>query len=322
MSKYWAPFKKNSAWRRISVGMWDAPDDPTIYGYETLDAHRLVPYLEELSRVSGVKVTPAAVFVKIAATVFEEHPDLNVIMVNKTVQKRNSIDIFCQVSIPNESTGQADLSGVKLKRVNEMNLVEIASRLSRRAKKVRDGQDEEMEQTKATINVVPTWLMRPMLKAVDFLTYNVPFDLGSIGVRDDPFGSAMVSSVAAFDIKLGFAPLVPMSRVPMVFLPGVMHKAVLVNEDGEPEVRDVLQASCTFDHRCFDGYQIGFMVRAVREMIKNPRDYFVDPQEWAAAQNPGRTPEAQAAPKPAAVKPKAGGAPRPEDHASKAAMGE
>lgn len=321
MGKYWAPFKKYSSWRKISVGMWDAPDDPTIYGYETLDAHLLVPYLEELSRVSGVKVTPAAVFVKIAATVFDEHPALNVILVNKKIQKRKTIDIFCQVSIPNESSGQADLSGVKLKSAHEMDLVEIARHLSGRAKKVRDGQDEEMEQTKATVNVVPGWLMRPMLKAVDFLTYNVPFNLGSIGVRDDPFGSAMVSSVAAFDIKLGFAPLVPLSRVPVVFLPGVMHKAVLVNEDGEPEVRDVLQASCTFDHRCFDGYQIGFVVRAVRNMIKNPRDYFVDPAEWLAAQTPDRTPESKPA-KATPAKPKGAEAPRPEDHVAKPAMGE
>lgn len=321
MGKFWAPFKNYSSWRKISVGMWSAPDDPTIYGYETLDAHLLVPYLAELSRVSGVKVTPAAVFVKIAATVFEEHPDLNVIMVGKKVQKRNTIDIFCQVSIPNETTGEADLSGVKLKNANEMNLVEIASRLSGRAKKVRDGQDEEMEQTKATVNVVPGWLMRPMLKVVDFLTYNIPLDLKKIGVRSDPFGSAMVSSVAAFDIKLGFAPLVPLSRVPVVFLPGVLHKAVLANEDGEPEVRDVLQASCTFDHRCFDGYQIGFVVRAVRDMIKYPRNYFVDPEQWSAAHQSERSPDTGSAKTPPAT-PKAGEAPRPEDHVAKPAMGE
>lgn len=321
MGKYWAPFEKYSSWRKISVGMWKAPDDPTIYGYETLDAHELVPYLEELSRVSGVKVTPAAVFVKIAATVFAEYPDFNVIMVNKKIQKRKTIDIFCQVAIPNDATGQADLSGVKLNSPHEMDLVEIARRLSGRAQKVRAGQDEEMEQTKATVNVVPAWLMRPMLKVVDFLTYNVPFNFKSIGVRDDPFGSAMVSSVAAFDIKLGFAPLVPMSRVPVVFLPGVIHKAVLVNENNEPEVRDVLQASCTFDHRCFDGYQIGFIVRAVREKIRNPRKYFVDPAEWLAAQTPGSTPPSKT-PRAAGAPARSPEAPRPEDHAAKPAMGE
>jgi pyruvate dehydrogenase E2 component (dihydrolipoamide acetyltransferase) len=281
MGKHWEPLEKYSSWRKISVGMWRGPDDPTIYGFETLDVSRLIPYLDEVSRVSGVKVNVAAFCANAASMVLEAYPDLNVIMVGKKLQRRKTVDIFCQVAVPDENSGHADLSGVKLHNADKMDLVEVARRLSSRADKVRKGQDEEMEQTKATVNVVPGWLMRPMLKLVDFLTYNVPINLGWMGVRDDPFGSAMVSSVGPFDIKLGFAPLVPASRVPMVFLPGVIHKGVVVNEDDEMEVRDVMMCSCTFDHRCFDGYQIGHVVRLFRDIVQHPLKHCPPPEHWA-----------------------------------------
>jgi pyruvate/2-oxoglutarate dehydrogenase complex dihydrolipoamide acyltransferase (E2) component len=281
MGKYWEPLEKYSSWRKISVGMWGSPNDPTIYGYETLDVSRLLPYLEEVSRISGTKVTMPAYLAAVVSTILDRHPALNVMVVGKRIQRRKSVDIFCQVAVPNEDAGQADLSGVKLAECPKMDLVSIAKRLRSRASDVREGQDEEMERTKSMIDIVPSWLIGGMLKMVDFLTYNVPVDLDGLGIRSDPFGSAMITSVAQFDIKLGFAPLVPASRVPLVFLPGAVHKATFINDDDEVEVRDAIKCSCTFDHRCFDGYQIGYIVRNFRDMVSNPRDHFPDPSYWA-----------------------------------------
>ncbi|MFW5966259.1 MAG: 2-oxo acid dehydrogenase subunit E2 [Persicimonas sp.] len=281
MGKHWENLEHYSSWRKISVGMWEPANDPTIYGFETVDCSRLVPYLEEVSEVSGVKVTPVAFMVKMLATIFEEFPELNVIMIGKKLRRRKSVDIFCQVALPNESAGQADLSGVKLEAVDELDIVEIATKLRSRAGQVRAGQDEEMEKTKSMVDIVPGWLMSPMLKLVDFLTFNVPIDLDWLGIRSDPFGSGMVTSVGQFDIKQGFAPLVPASRVPVVMLPGVIHKAPFVTEDGEVEGREAITVSCTFDHRCYDGYQIGHMVRSMRQMMTHPTDYFPEPDHWA-----------------------------------------
>lgn len=297
MGKYWEPLDKYSSWRKISVGMWDAPNDPTIYGFDTLDVSRLLPYLEEVSQASGTKVTMPAYLAAVVATILHRHPALNVMIVGKRVQRRKSVDIFCQVAVPNEDAGQADLSGIKLAECDQLDLVTIAKKLRSRASDVRAGQDEEMERTKSMIDVVPPWLMSGMLKAVDFLTYNVPIDLDGLGIRSDPFGSAMITSVAQFGIKQGFAPLVPASRVPLVFLPGCVHKAPFVTEDGEVEARDAVTVSSTFDHRCFDGYQIGFIARTFTDMVSNPREYFPDPSHWAETDVDGqaRRPEDQKA---------------------------
>lgn len=280
MTKFWKPLENLSSWRKISVGMWDTPRDPTIYGHELLDVSEALRYLDEVSAASGEHVTMTALFIKAFAATYENFPDLNVMVVNGRLQKRDSIDVFCQVAIPNDQTSQADLSGVKISGANELDIVQLSQILHGKAQKVRAGQDHEMEETKALIDKVPPWLMGRVLRTVDFLTFNVPAKLDSIGVRSDPFGSFMVSSVAGFDIKLGYAPLVPASRCPMVVLPGVVHDAV-VPVDGKPEVRPCVYGGVTFDHRCFDGYQIGYIVRTTRALITRPYEHWPAPSYWA-----------------------------------------
>lgn len=280
MGKYWSPVKKLSSWRKISVGMWAPPDDPTIYGYETLIVDKALQYIKEVEEASGVKLTMTSFIVLVMAQAMAQDPVLNVMVVNGRIQKRNTLDAFCQVMIPGD--GQADLSGVQIRSVDELNLVEINEALKGRAKKVRSGEDQGLERQKKMIDRVPPWLIRKMVQLVDFLTFNVPIDLDGLGVRSDPFGSFMVSSVASFDIRLGFAPLVPASRTPLVALPGAIFDRPMV-VDGEIKACKVMQMGCTFDHRCYDGYQIGVIVRFIRGSVENPYEYFPHPSTFAKA---------------------------------------
>jgi len=288
MGKYWNPVERLSSWRKISVGMWGPPDDPTIYGFETLRVDEALELLQEIEDVTGERMSLTALVVHTFATAMALDPNLNVMIVNGRIQKRNTIDAFCQVMIPGD--GEADLSGVQVRGADELDIVETARAIKGRAKKVRAGEDQGLERQKKMIDRVPPWLIRRMIKLVDFLTFNVPLDLDGLGVRSDPFGSFMVSSVASFNIRLGFAPLVPASRTPIVALPGAPFDAAMV-VDGEIRVCKVVQIGCTFDHRCFDGYQIGILVRHVRDMIENPRKYVPPASHWANQKDDKIAPE-------------------------------
>ena len=291
MAKLWKKPKRVSSWRKISVGMWNPPSDPTIYGFETVDVDDLMDYLAEVSRASGRKVTLTTFLTKGISDVFAQYPELNTIVVNNRVQFRENIDAFCQVAVADKTGASADLSGVKIRNSDRQSLVDIADRLHNRAEKVRKGQDEEIEQTKSMIDKIPPLLLPKMMRLFDVLTYVVPVDLGKIGIRDDPFGSFMVSNCAPFDIKLGFAPLVPSSRTPMVVLPGVIEDHAFVY-DGEVVVKKGCQIAFTCDHRCFDGLQIGQFVRAIRDRLNNPRDYYPPPETFrsTAGGHQDRTP--------------------------------
>jgi hypothetical protein len=282
MGKYWKPLERASSWRKLSIGMWDAPADPTIYGFETMDVTDSLAYLAAVKEVSGVNVGMTALVVAAMARMYRLYPELNVILVGSKIQQRHTIDVFCQVAIPNEDAGRADLSGIKLRDVDTLDLVEIHQAMHRRASKVRAGQDEEIERQKQLFDIIPPRIMRSVVKLVEHLTYEIPIDLDAIGIRSDPFGSCMVSSVAQFDIRLGFAPLVPASRTPLILLPGVVYDEMgFVGDDPTPRMRKKIQISLTCDHRCFDGYQIGVICREFRTVMTDPAAFLPAPDAYA-----------------------------------------
>ena len=269
MAKLWKKPTRTSSWRKLSVGMWNRPSDPTVYGHETHPADKILTYLEEVSEYSGQKVTMTAYLVKSMATMFALYPELNTIVVGNRVMQRENIYIFCQVAVAGGGDKDADLSGVKIRNADRLSIMEIAEYLHTRATRVRKGQDEEIEQTKSMIDKIPPLLLPSMMRLVDILTFAVPIDLGKLGIRDDPFGSGMVTNCAPFNIRLGLAPLVPASRTPLVLLPGAIYDAPAV-VDGEVKVAPVMSSSFTLDHRCYDGYHIGKLVKTMRECLMDP----------------------------------------------------
>ncbi|MEZ4461389.1 MAG: 2-oxo acid dehydrogenase subunit E2 [bacterium] len=277
MGKYWSPLERLSTWRKISVGMWAPPSDPTIYGYETLIMEDMLPYLAQVEEITGVRVSPAVIAAHALASIFGKNPDFNVMVVNRRLQKRKSVDAFLQVATKGDAGD--DLSGVTIRGADEMDIVDLALVLRKKAMKVRKGQDQDIEKQKKSLNMIPIFFMRNVLQLVEFLTFSVPIDLDAIGVRSDPFGSFMVSSVAPFDIRLGFAPLVPASRCPIVALPGAIFERPMVVR-GEIIAAKVMQMGVTFDHRCYDGAQIGVISRHIRGMFENPHDYLPDMDYW------------------------------------------
>ncbi len=281
MTRHWQKIDEYSPWRKIAMGLWSDPEDPAIYGKETVDVSNLVTYLDEVTEASEVKVTMTAFTAKMMADIFGEHPDLNCMAIGNHIVQRERIDIFCQVAIPDDEAGQGDLSGVKLREADQLSLVEIAKLLRSKATDVRDGRDAEMESDKSKLGWLPNSILSKLLDILDVLTYRVPFDLDALGIRSDPFGSCMVTSVGQFDIYQGFAPLLPGSHCPLVALPGKVHKAPFV-EDDEVVVREAVEMSCTFDHRVYDGLQIGHIVRGMRSRLMYPRDHYPEPSTWAS----------------------------------------
>lgn len=280
--------QRYSSWRKISTGMWDRPGDPTVYGFEELDVTETLDYLERVSAASGEHVTMTALVVHAIAKTLGRFPELNVIIIGGRVLQREHVNVFCQVAVPSDTPGTADLSGVRLEDADQMTLVEIAQRLRSKASKVRRGEDAEVERQKSLIDRIPPRLMHSALRLMDFLTFDVPVDLDAIGLHSDPFGSCMVSSIASFDLRLGFAPLVPASRVPLLLLPGVVFEAPRV-VDGEIVIRKVMQTGLTCDHRAYDGYQLGCIGRTFRDYIQHPFDHLAAPETFRTPQPP--TPE-------------------------------
>jgi pyruvate dehydrogenase E2 component (dihydrolipoamide acetyltransferase) len=266
------PFRREadpSSWRRLAAAGWRRPDDPSVYATIEVDAGEALELIERLRRDEGVRVTLTHLVAKALAMALAAYPKANGLVLGSQVYLRHEVDIFCQVSRDDDS----DLSGVKLPSADRMSLAAIAEELGQRARRVRAGEDAEVEQTKSALSRVPGWLLRPALRSFAFLTYELGLDLSRFGIAYDSFGSAMVSSVGSVDsgITCAHAPLLPLSRCPIVVLvPRVVNRPVAVGE--AVQVRPTLQLGCTFDHRLLDGMLGAKVAAALRENLENARE--------------------------------------------------
>jgi len=266
--------ERPSSWRRLAVHVWSAPTDPTVYGVLEVDMRRSLAYLEALNAIpGGARVTPTHLVIKAIAKAIAETPAANAIVALGRVYLRDSVDIYCQVA----TDGGRDLSGVKVRHADRKSPAQIADELSVSVSAVREGRDQGSEATKKLLGRLPDFLLGPLIRLTGFLTFDLRLDLSSLGIAYDQFGGAMVSNVGGFGLHNGLAPLVPVSRSPIVLLVGEVRERPLA-ENGVVIAVPMVNIGATFDHRLIDGFQGSAMARTVIDAVRDPEAAFGPPE--------------------------------------------
>jgi pyruvate dehydrogenase E2 component (dihydrolipoamide acetyltransferase) len=256
-----------SSWRRISLGTWGSPADPTVYGWLEIEVSRARAYLEALNTTQPTKVTMTHLVGKAVAMAIRARPEVNaVVRRGRQIYQRQSIDVFFQVAYD----GGENLSGAKVSEADAKSVVEIARDLELRVHAIREHARHALSRPDAVTARVPALLRRPLLRAIEYAVYDLGLDLSSFGMPTDAFGSAMITNVGVFGLPHGFAPLVPFSRAPIVVTVGAIRPAAVV-VSGELAVRDVLTLGVTLDHRLIDGYQAGKLAETLRAVMNDPQ---------------------------------------------------
>lgn len=261
-----------NTWRKLTMGAWGSPQDPTIYGMMELDTTAINAYLARRSAESGLKLTLTHAVSRALALTLAEHPFANVMMRYSRLYQRDSVDVFLQVAVV-DGDKPADLSGAKIVAADTKNVVAIAEELKKKATQIRQDGDPEFRKTKSSLGFVPSILVRPMVRLLGLLQYTFNWDMTMFGMPRDPFGSAMVTSVGMFGITTGLAPLFPPSRCPVLLLIGAVEDRPVVR-NGEIVIRPMVTLTGTFDHRVVDGYHGGLLAKTLRSHLENPTETF------------------------------------------------
>jgi pyruvate/2-oxoglutarate dehydrogenase complex dihydrolipoamide acyltransferase (E2) component len=249
-------------WRKIASATWGRPNDPQIYGDLEVDATRLLVFIEEARRVTGVHVTVTHAVGKAVAQGLAANPHL---AGHSADDDSASIDVFFVVS----AAGGEEVSGVNVRGADQKSLVDIASELEQRAERVRQGAGGELGMSKHALAATPVWLLRPVLRVASWLTGEKNVDLRRFGMPQRPFGSAMVSSVAMFGVQKAYGPLATLYRVPILALVSeIAPKPVVVGD--EIVARPILVMTATMDHRYLDGAHAAKLARSVRAYLEDP----------------------------------------------------
>lgn len=272
MSKF-SKLHNPSSWRRISIANWRAPNDPTVYGHFPLEFSKGQTYLDTINQNSPHKITPTHLVAKAVAQVLKKYPDLNGIIRWNAIYLRNSIDVFLQVAIDAaDPSEKPDLSGAKIEKCDQKSLSQIAEELKQKCRDIRQKEDPQFKKTLGMVNGLPNFVLKWFVKLLSFLIYNLDLSLPKWGLPHDPFGSVMVTSVGMFKAPAGYAPLVPISRVPLIICVGECALKPWV-VDGAVVARPILDLTATFDHRFIDGLTGTRMLHYFKEILADPEKH-------------------------------------------------
>jgi len=276
--------KDLSSFRKIALGTWQTAYDPSIYGTLVLRMDRALAYIERFRARTGRRLTVSHLMAKASAMALQACPEANAVLRWNRLYVRQRIGVFFQVLMTDEGEDKADLSGATLYDVEKKSLEELVDEFETKVKLVRARRDPALEKTRGTFQRIPFLLLNTFLKVLSFLSFTLNLDLRAVGISSDPFGSLMITNVGSLGLDTAFAPLVPFSRVPILFAIGEAKDQVLV-ENGQPAVVKAMSVNATLDHRVIDGFHAARLANVLREWMENPETHF-DPLDGGAAVSP------------------------------------
>src|SRR5262245_2577364 len=259
------PLEPFTGWRRLAAQSWSAPDDPTVYAILDIPMSGALAYMERVRAEQGVHVTPTHLVAKALALAMRRYPQLNGIVARGRIMLRETVDMFIQVA----TEGGTDLAGIKISRVDERSVIEIARETEERVCRLRERRDQQVQRTKKLLDRIPLPILSPLMRTIAYLIYDLDLDLTRFGIVKDEFGSGMISNIGTFGVSTALAPLVPFSRTPVVLLLGQVEDRV-VAEEGRAVVRPMISIGVTFGHRFMDGFQAGKMLQIFRGYLEDP----------------------------------------------------
>lgn len=266
--------KKNlSPFRKIAIGTWSTPHDPSVYGTMTLRMEEAQRYLQSFREKTGKKLTYSHMMAKAAAAVFEQMPDANAILRFNRIYLRKRIGVFFQVAVEDEKTGEIDLSGAKIDDPEQKSLQQVFDEFSAKTAGVRKGKDKSLESSRNMFRALPFFMLNFFLKLLGFLCYTLNLNLKFAGVPKDPFGSIMITNIGTLGLEQAYVPLVPYSRVAILVAMGKVETVPVV-EDGKLAVGTIMRISTTFDHRVLDGSHAAAMAKTLRKWMEHPFEHF------------------------------------------------
>lgn len=251
--------------QKLAIATWSPPSEGNIFGKLVLDCTEANAYIAWKRETTGEKVTMTHFVGKACAMALAQASDLNSVIRLGRLVRRRTVDIAYLVALEEG----ANLAKAKIERLDEKPVEAVAAELRELAERLKSGRDEDFAKTQNPLKILPTWLIRPLVTVMGYLSGVLGLEVKALGVEPFPFGSCIITNVGVFGLDEGFAPHTPFAHVPILVLMGAVRDGPWV-EDGELVVRPQITITATIDHRYMDGAQGGILARVMREIFANP----------------------------------------------------
>lgn len=275
------PSPEPGAFRRLALGTWRAPSDPSAYAALEVRMERALAFMEALRARTGQRVTVTHLVGKAAADALRRHPDANAVLRWNRPSLRERVSVCVLVVQHTEHLGRVDLTTATVHDADRLSLPAFSAALEEVVDHVRARRDAVIERGKRRSSLVPDLLRNGVLRLLSFVWFTLNIDLRWLGMPRDPFGSVGVTNLGSLGLERGYVALAAYTRVPLLLAPGMVRDAPVV-EGGELVPGKLLTLTCTHDARVIDVELAARVLRDIRTTLEDPEAAWPDALASAA----------------------------------------
>ncbi|RKH47139.1 2-oxo acid dehydrogenase subunit E2 [Corallococcus sicarius] len=266
------PAPPAGAFRKLALGTWRTPRDPSAYASLELRMEPALAFMAEHRARTGRRLTVTHLVAKAAADALRRHPEANVVLRGQRPWQREDVGVCVLVVQPAQGSSRVDLTTATVHRADALSLESLADALEAKVSRVRARQDVEIERGKRRSSLLPGWLMGPALRLLSFVWYGLNVNLRRVGMPFDPFGSVAVTNLGSLGLEQGYVAMVPYTRVPLLLAPGRVRDEPVV-ESGALVPGKVMTLTCTWDARLLDVDLAARVLRHIGGALEDPRGW-------------------------------------------------
>lgn len=268
MSSSHPPTLPRHVLRRLALGSYRSPKDPSAYASIEVRMERALAYVEDFRARSGQRITVTHLVAKAAADALRRYPEANAILRWNRPYLRKRVSV-CVLVVQPERLGRVDLTTATVPDADTLSLQGFVAAMEERVQRVRQRRDAVIERGKRRSSRVPGLFMNGVLNLLSFVWYTLNVDLAWVGMPRDPFGSVAVSNVGSIGLERAWLAMVPYTRVALLLAPGAVRDAPVL-EGGSLVPGKVMTLSCTFDARLLDHVLAARVLRHIGDALEDP----------------------------------------------------
>lgn len=152
---------------------------------------------------------------------------------------------------------------------NNMTIDDITKRVVGDVKKTREHGGNDADDILNVLQKLPGFIYKIIMKAIYFMDRHgcLPKFYYSV---DPNFSSVLLSNLGSIKVDAPYHHLNNFGTNSVMMTIGEYHKAPVVNQDGNIEVKDVMNIGFTLDERLADGYYFSKSVRLFKYFLTHP----------------------------------------------------
>lgn len=240
-----------------------------VYINEKIDVTELLKYIKEKNESGERKVTIFHCVIAAVARTVKMRPLLNRYISGKRYYMRH--DISMGFTIKKRFADHAEESLVIYKPKDEENLCAITDRLSPQVKEAkREDKGQSVDDILNIIKKFPKPIMNLFMAFLNFTDRHglMPKSFSSV---DTNYCTVLLSNLGSIKCDAVYHHLNNFGTNGIVITIGEAHKEFVLNENGEQEVRDIMNIGVTLDERIADGFYFARSLKLIKHLFKNPQ---------------------------------------------------